>query len=119
MCAYAGCEPSLTGQGAWRRYVMSDIASSRRERLLLWGWAVSAAINVVFMFEWPGGETIPFHLVWIGLGLIYGFVRWQPAAMGVTIVAVAITTGYVLLHHAQMGAIGWEESTEVPLMSAV
>lgn len=98
---------------------MLDIASSRRERLLVAGWAVGAAISVLLMYALPGGETIPFHLVWIGLGVIYGFVRWRPVGMGIVIVAVAVTTGYVLLHHAQLGEIGWEESTEVPLMSAL
>src|SRR5262245_18582680 len=98
---------------------MSDIDSSRRESLLLADWAASAAINVVLMYYIPGGETSPFHLICIGLAIVYGFVRWHPSMKALTMVAVAITTGYILLHHAALGAIGWEESTEVPLMSAL
>jgi signal transduction histidine kinase len=90
-----------------------------RSRLLLVAWAASAVVNLVLMYYLPGGETIPFHLVWIGLSIVYGFTDLRPLGMTVILVSVAVTTGYVLLHHARLGAIGWEEATEVPLMSAV
>jgi two-component system OmpR family sensor kinase len=98
---------------------LSRSDSSRAGHLLLGGWAVTAAINLVLMYFFPGKETIPFHLVWIGLSLIYGFTRWHPLGMAAVLGAVAVTTGYILVHHAQLGEIGWEETTEVPLMSAV
>jgi two-component system OmpR family sensor kinase len=98
---------------------MWDTDSTRTNRLLLGGWIVSAVINVWLMYELPGRETIPFHLVWIGLSIVYGFTRWRPWGMCLALVAVAVTTGYVLDHHVQAGEIGWEETTEVPLMSAL
>jgi signal transduction histidine kinase len=88
-------------------------------RLLLVGWAASAVLNVVLMYLLPGVETIPFHLIWMGLSIIYGFTTWRPLGMFAVLGAVALATGYVMAHHAQMGQIGWEEVTEVPLMSAV
>jgi signal transduction histidine kinase len=39
--------------------------------------------------------------------------------MSLALVAVAIFTFYILDHHVAIGAIGWEETTEVPLMSAL
>jgi signal transduction histidine kinase len=71
------------------------------------------------MYLYPGYETVPFHLIWIGLSLVYGFTTWRPATMIAVLAAVAVTTGYVLVHHATVGEIGWEEVTEVPLMAVV
>ncbi|MEV7008621.1 HAMP domain-containing sensor histidine kinase [Streptosporangium sp. NPDC051022] len=96
---------------------MSVTGSSRTSRLLIGVWAVGAVICVALMYLLPGGETIPFHLVWIGLSLIYGFTVWRPGAMLMTLAAVSLSSGYVFFHHAELGEIGWEEATEVPLMS--
>jgi signal transduction histidine kinase len=71
------------------------------------------------MWEVPGHETIPFHLVWISLSIVYGFTRWLPWGMCLALGTVAVSTGYILDHHADAGAIGWEETTEVPLMTAL
>jgi two-component system, OmpR family, sensor kinase len=97
----------------------TDHAGSWVNRALLAGWIVSAAVNVVLMYALPGQETVPFHLVWIGLSLVYGFTTWRPLGMCVALGAVSITTGYVLIHHVTAGEIRWEEVTEVPLMTAV
>jgi signal transduction histidine kinase len=93
--------------------------SIRTNRLLLGGWIVSAVVNIVLMYQLPGRETIPFHLVWIGLSIVYGFTRWRPWGMCLALVAVAASTGFILDHHVNLGAIGWEETTEVPLMTAL
>jgi signal transduction histidine kinase len=98
---------------------MSATASSRRNRFLTAAWAVFGLVNLVLMYVFPGRETIPFHFIWIGLSLVYGFTIWHPGAMVTVLCAVAVTTGYVMVHHAADGEIGWEEVTEVPLMSAV
>jgi signal transduction histidine kinase len=91
----------------------------RPDLLVLAAWIASAVVNVVLMYVLPGVETIPFHLVWMGLSIIYGFTRWHLIGMITVLVAVAASTGYVMAHHAAAGHIGWEEVTEVPLMSAV
>jgi signal transduction histidine kinase len=80
---------------------------------------VTGLINLVLMYVLPGAETIPFHLVWIGLSMVYGLVAWPLRPMLAVLAVVAVTTGYVLVHHAAAGVIGWEETTEVPLMTAV
>ena len=98
---------------------MWDIGSARTNGLLVGLWVASAAVNVVLMYRMPGSETVPFHLVWIGLSIVYGFTRWRPVAMVVALLTVAASTGAIMVHDAAMGWIGWEETTEVPLMSAL
>jgi signal transduction histidine kinase len=98
---------------------MWDTGSARTNRLLVGLWVASAAVNVALMYRMPGSETVPFHLVWIGLSIVYGFTRWRPVAMVVALLAVALVTGAIMVHDAASGWIGWEEITEVPLMSAL
>jgi signal transduction histidine kinase len=93
--------------------------SPRTNRLLLGGWTVFAILNVELMYAFTGQETVPFHFVWISLSIVYGFTQWRPLWMWLVLTAVAISTGYVLAHHASVGEIGWEELTEVPLMTAL
>ncbi|MET8909569.1 HAMP domain-containing sensor histidine kinase [Micromonospora sp. NPDC004551] len=57
--------------------------------------------------------------MWIGLSVVYGLTAWRPIVTAAVLAAVTLTTGYILVHHAAAGAIGWEEITEVPLMAAV
>jgi len=87
--------------------------------VLVPGWAAFAAINLWLMFLVPGGETIPFHLVWLSLALVYGLAPWRLRTMVVALAAVGASTLIALLHHAQAGYIRIEETTEVPLMSAI
>src|SRR5690242_18861826 len=116
---YAGCAASWTTPNVWRRCAMSATASSRVSPLLIPLLVICGLLNLVLMYLLPGAETIPFHLVWIGLSVVYGLVTWPLRPMLWVLGLVAVTTGYVLVHHAAVGAIGWEETTEVPLMTAV
>lgn len=93
--------------------------SPSTSRLLVAGWALFALINVALMYVLPGSETIPFHFVWISLALVYGFTNWRTSWMVVALVAVVVSTGSIMVRHAQTGVIGWEEITEEPLMSAI
>ena len=98
---------------------MSAIGSSRSSRLLVVLLTSAGLANLGLMYMLPGAETIPFHLVWIGLSIAYGLAAWRLGPMVLVLAIVAVTTGYVLIHHAAAGVIGWEETTEVPLMTAV
>jgi signal transduction histidine kinase len=98
---------------------MWDIASPWRNRLLRIAWIILAAACVVAMYRMPGQETIPFHLVWIGLCLLYGLTAWRPVEMVLLAVATAVVTGVVLVDHARRGAIDWPEVMEVPLSVAL
>src|SRR4051812_33344030 len=98
---------------------MSAIASPTINRLLIGGWAAAAALWSALMWIAPGKETVPFHFIWIGLALVYGFTRWSTREMVAVLVVVAVVTGFIMVHHAASGQIGWEETSEVPLMMAV
>jgi len=98
---------------------MSATRSPFTNRTLVAGWAAFAALNVALMWLVPGQETVPFHLVWISLALVYGFTSWRTPWMVVALVSVTLATGVVLIHHAAAGDIRWEETTEEPLMAAI
>jgi signal transduction histidine kinase len=104
-------QPELGGAGVHGRV--------RTDRVLLASWLVSAVVNVYLMWVLPGAETVPFHLVWIGISIIYGFTTWRVIGMSIVLTGVAVSTGVILVHHAAAGQIGWEETTEVPLMSVL
>jgi two-component system OmpR family sensor kinase len=98
---------------------MSDTASSRADDWLFAGWSVFAVVNVALMFVMAGSETVPFHFVWISLALVYGLQPWRALKTGIVLALVCATTGLALVGHVRAGVIGWEETTEVPLMTMV
>jgi signal transduction histidine kinase len=93
--------------------------SAEITRVLIPAWSVFAAINLWLMFVIPGGETIPFHFVWLSLALVYGLAPWRPRTMVIALLVVGASTLAALLHHAHAGYIRYEETAEVPLMSAI
>lgn len=95
---------------------MSGTRSSLAERSAFPGWVVFAGLNTVVMFLVPGAETVPFHFVWISLAVVYGFQPWSLRRTALVLVVVCGATGAALERDVQAGVIGWEETTEVPLM---
>jgi two-component system OmpR family sensor kinase len=89
------------------------------DRLLAGIWAVFAGVNVALMWILPGQETVPFHFVWISLALVYGFTSWSTPWMVTALVGVVLSTGAILVHHAAVGEIRWEETAEEPLMTGI
>lgn len=99
---------------------MSATASSRgNSRVVMTCWVVFATVNVWLMWILPGSETIPFHFVWISIALVFGLDTWPLRAMIIMLALVTVTTGAVMLHHALVGVIRFEETAEIPLMAAV
>jgi two-component system OmpR family sensor kinase len=98
---------------------MSATGSSQTSRIVVALLVGAGITNIVLMYVLPGAETIPFHLAWIGLSIVYGLTTWRLLPMVLALGVIAVSSGYILIHHAEAGAIGWEETTEVPLMSAV
>ncbi|HZQ15570.1 MAG TPA: HAMP domain-containing sensor histidine kinase [Gaiellaceae bacterium] len=83
------------------------------------GWGALAAGCVVAMVAWPSWETIPFHVIWITLTLLYGFRVWSPSATSLALGAVIVATGASIMADAFEGIQLWGELFEVPLMSAM
>lgn len=98
---------------------MSATLTRFTNRTLLAAWVTFAALNVTLMWFVPGQETVPFHFVWISLALVYGFTSWRTSWMVVALISVTVCTGVILVHHAAVGEIRWEETTEEPLMVAI
>lgn len=96
---------------------MSDTALSPVSRWLFPGWVIFAAVNTAVMFAVPGQETIPFHLIYISMALVYGLQPWPLPRTYTVLGLVAATTGAALAWHVNHDVIGWEETTEIPLMA--
>jgi len=96
---------------------MSGTPSPRAERWLVPAWAIFATVNIALMFALPGTETVPFHLVWVSLAVVFGLRPWPLAATYAVLVVMCVLTGLALALHAQNEVIRWEEATEVPLMA--
>jgi signal transduction histidine kinase len=90
-----------------------------RPGLLDAAWAVFSAINLILLLEFPGWETIPFHVIWISFTLLYGFRIWAPGptlwVLGLVMAATAAGTGLAIVRGSEPAA----ELTEVPLMAAL
>jgi signal transduction histidine kinase len=97
---------------------MPGTGSARLRKLEL-AWAGFVYLNVAAMWMWPRWETVPFHLIWLTLTLLYGFTVWSPRVTFAILAGIASLTGGLILddaaHHTQV----WGELFEVPLMSAM
>jgi two-component system OmpR family sensor kinase len=98
---------------------MSATASLRADLWLWWCWLVFAGANIIAMFVFAGAETVPFHFVWISLSVVYGLQLWSARRTYTVLVLVGLLTGTALVLHVRNEVIGWEETTEVPLMTLV
>ncbi len=85
-------------------------------RSLFVPWLVFAVACVGLMIWFPGRETIPFHLGWVALGVVYGLNPWPLRWAIGAVVGYAVVSGAVLLFRAANETIALEETTEIPLM---
>ena len=94
------------------------IASLRRNALEI-AFVVFVGINLVAMELWPRWETIPFHLIWTSLTLIYGVRVWRLTRTFAVLIWFGLISGVLILSDAFNGTQQWGELFEVPLMSAM
>jgi signal transduction histidine kinase len=97
---------------------MRDIASLRRNALE-YVWVAFVAANVAAMVAWPRWETVPFHLIWTSLTLLYGLRVWRPAPTYLVLLVFGVVSGGLISIDAVAGTQDWAELFEVPLMSAM
>jgi signal transduction histidine kinase len=93
--------------------------SLRDGRQLDLAWAGLAVACLAVMVAWPSWETIPFHIIWISLTVLYGFRVWSTSKTSAVLAIVAIGTGASIMSDAFDGVQLWGELFEVPLMSTM
>jgi signal transduction histidine kinase len=71
------------------------------------------------MVIWPPWETIPFHVLWISLTLLYGFRVWSLRSTSAVLAVVLVATGAAIAADTFAVAELWGELFEVPLMAAM
>jgi signal transduction histidine kinase len=99
-------------QDTWLRTLWSH------HQVEIWWWAFVGvnAWGILMLREWA---TVPFHFIWIGLSLIYGWRVWSIRATGAALGVIVVVTGATLLVDVISGDQAADELTEIPLMSAV
>jgi len=68
------------------------------------------------MFMRPGQETIPYHLGWAGFALAFGLGTWGRWQLVTALAWYTLASGAVLERSWTLSIIGWDETTEIPLM---
>jgi two-component system OmpR family sensor kinase len=94
------------------------IASLRRNALEI-AFVVFVGINLAAMELWPRWETVPFHLIWTSLTLLYGIRVWRLTRTFGVLLWFGLISGVLILSDAMNGTQQWGELFEVPLMSAM
>lgn len=82
-------------------------------------WALFAVGNVAVMFILDHWQTVPFHVIWVSLTILYGFRLWAPWPTAIVLGIVMAATGAALVHASLAQAHGFDELSEVPLMAAM
>ena len=98
------------------------IRSRLQHRLPEIAWAAFAATNLAIMLRLSEWQTIPFHLIWLSISVLFGFRMWRLRNTVLVLAVVMLVTGYALILpvvRAHAGLEGLDESTEVPLMAAI
>lgn len=93
-----------------------------RQHLPELAWGIFAVVNLLVMLRLDAWQTVPFHLIWLSLSILYGFRMWGVRSTAATLVVVMAVTGYALIHPVLVrhdGLSGLDESTEIPLMAAI
>jgi signal transduction histidine kinase len=82
-------------------------------------WVVFTIGNLGAMLVFSHWETVPFHVIWISLTILYGFRVWALQPTLWVLVAVVAATGAVLYYEVWARAQPVERLTEVPLLAAM
>jgi signal transduction histidine kinase len=82
-------------------------------------WSVFVVVNTVGILVFADWATVPFHFIWIGLSLLYGWRVWGMPATFVALGSVIVLTGFALLDDVIVDRQAPDELTEIPLMATV
>jgi signal transduction histidine kinase len=82
-------------------------------------WWCFVAVNAWAILMLRAWATVPFHFIWIGVSLMYGWRVWSMKVTIVSLSVVVLTTGATLVVDVIHGYQEPDELTEIPLMAAV
>lgn len=84
------------------------------------GWGVLSGLCLVIVATTAHWTTIPFHIVWLGLAVVYGVHRWKLGTALVVLAGVVVFSGVAVFMTTQLpGGPGFDEMAEVPMMAAM
>ncbi len=92
-------------QPRWRTGIVID--------LLLAAFVIAMLVAMELI---PGEETIPYHLMFLAITLVYGFRVWPMGPTLLVIGTITVVTGVIFDIHYLEGRIDAPELSEVPLM---
>ena len=108
----AGLEPPPRASNGWRR--AAHWARVYRLDIL---WVVFVLLNLLAMRLVPDWGTVPFLAIWVSLTAIYGLRLWRIQPTILTLVAVTLATGGILLVQVIKGQEDADYLAEVPLIA--
>ncbi|MBI4939596.1 MAG: HAMP domain-containing histidine kinase [Actinobacteria bacterium] len=79
-------------------------------------WVVFVLVMLAQMWNDLHNLTWPYHLIWVSLGLLYGFRMWPPRVFAPLIGLLAVLTSANFLVAYVRGYTSLDELTEIPLM---
>jgi len=82
-------------------------------------WCAFVLVNSVGILEFGEWATVPFHFIWIGLSLLYGWRVWSLRATSAALAVVVLVSGVTMAADVLTGTQAPDELTEIPLMSIV
>jgi signal transduction histidine kinase len=96
---------------------VTDWLVRQRPGVIDTAWTIFALANLDFIFMFPGWETIPFHLIWASLTLVYGFRAWKLGPTLWVLSAVMVLTAVGIGIDVAIGSEPAAELTEDPLLA--
>jgi signal transduction histidine kinase len=82
-------------------------------------WAVFVVGMLAVMLAEPRIQTIPYHFIFVGFTLLYGFRLWSPPITGAMLLGITVVTGFLFLDIYLDGRVDVSELAEVPLMPTI
>jgi signal transduction histidine kinase len=83
------------------------------------GLAVFCVAMMVLMHVEDERVTVPYHLLFLSLTIVYGFRVWPLLPTTVVLTGVTLVTGLILVEHYRGGRMDAAELFEIPLMPAL
>lgn len=94
-------------------------ASARRRSALAFGFGAFLVLSLGLMVAFPAIETVPYHLIFIALTVVYGFALWSPRRILLVLALVTASTGIVLVLLDLSDTVDRQELSEVVLMPLI